>query len=102
MTANTKNVLIKARDLLKDEARWTQDAFARNPGGRSVHSKAEDACAWCSVGAVRQVSAFEEWDDAESALTKAAGMVITAYNDDQYRTHDEVLRVFDKAIQATP
>lgn len=103
---DTVEVLMKARELLSDPKRWTQNWCARTAVGEITDVFSDDAVSWCSFGAIRR-SAGIDADvgcslDAESTLCSALGHSCTAraaeWNDTTGRTHAEVLAAFDKAI----
>jgi hypothetical protein len=105
-------VLIAARSLISDPARWTRDAYARTAGGCEIRDSHPDAASWCASGAIwRTVTGAVEdglfaWSEershaihaAHALLSKAAGQRgIKDTNDNG--THAEVLAMFDRAIQ---
>lgn len=52
-----ESVVTEARRLLAQAAArvergWTQNVWAREPGGRAVDARDPKACAWCAQGAV--------------------------------------------------
>jgi hypothetical protein len=97
-------ILRRARDLIKDPARWTTGAFARNANGGEVCADDPGACEWCALGAVFVSQRSEE--DIEPA-SKARGLLAEAaegfgfegagmLNDST--DHTTVLAMFDAAI----
>lgn len=109
MTAS--EVLQQARDLISDPKRWTQGTYAKTKEGSIAYPPThKDAYCFCSIGAIARVQNLLPVD-AESS--KAVGFLtqlvtgqpgvddrwaIPEFNDS--RTHDEVLQMFDFAIEA--
>lgn len=108
-------VLREARALISDPSRWTKGAEARDIGGKSISSRSDSAVCFCSSGAVEHIV----WRDRAScpvSTNKAlfAGLIalceeverdtgyrkpIEVWNDNEARTHEEVLTLFDLAIE---
>jgi hypothetical protein len=92
-------LLINAKEMISNPTNWCR-GHMRNPGGQR-----------CAVGAALDADSFpyKTWvaasialDRAAYALTRPTGHIIytaTAYNDS--RTHADVMRLFDKAIEMT-
>ena len=111
---DTHAVLVAARALLTPPAAWTRVAFARNEAGNSTISGDPSAVCWCAVGAVNRAARTQfgvcglQAMTAVDALATALGALVAdtsggvaAYNDAPERTHEEILELFDKAIDAT-
>lgn len=94
----TLEVLVKARELLSDPARWTQGCFARTIDGAKVRSRSKNAVCFCSVGALRKVGGSAALGTAIDLLEAVVDDSIDAWNDDPWRTHADVLAAFDAAI----
>lgn len=101
---DVKEVLIQARELISDERRWTVRSLARDKYGNSVPVSSPGATCWCSAGALSRVILENGNNDAtvytriKDLLRKAiSGESYVAFNDS--RTHEEVLKMFDKAIE---
>ena len=107
----TKEILQKARDLITDPAKWTTGFFARDVEGRIQAANKESTVCWCAWGAIQKVVGSDTfkrmdnlhlWDTLWNATGEpdygSASHVIWSYNDNH--THEEVLAVFDKAIEA--
>jgi hypothetical protein len=93
-------ILISAKDLISDPAKWTQNAPARDEKGKEVPAVSESATCWCTIGALHKVSEGEgymRFSDAYKALcdSSPSGMV-AHYNDEG--THADVMALFDRAI----
>ena len=91
----TKKVLVKARSLI--EKGWTQKALARDAHGEKVHPKDPNACEWCATGALRAV--LVNISDYSDLLTSQAPSDIILFNDNTNTTKEDILAVFDKAIE---
>jgi hypothetical protein len=106
-TTVQKQVLINARALIADRARWTRCTFARTASGHQVVWYAETAAKWCAVGALYR-AAYDLVGDPKAAtrigdeLAKSVcpkrwlGSLATL-ND--WRGHAAVLKTLDKALQ---
>lgn len=103
---STVEILQKARDLISDPKRWTQDAYARDDFGNetvSFGSSAvpESSICFCSIGAIASVakSTITEAETGEAFKLIEAGISaeLAVYNDTH--THAEVLAAFDRAIE---
>lgn len=93
-------VLRAAREKIATPERWTKGVFARDTLGEAVPYRAADAVCFCLRGAILRVDT--DWPDiweAERLVHVAVGTDDAAgWNDDEDRTHSEVLAAFDKAI----
>ncbi len=102
---NTIELLTSARNLIADPEHWTQRAFARDGFGNSIGPTADSACSWCSLGALTKSFGNIWWPESHcEPLEQAIGqlhpdnlMSLADFNDSH--THQEVLAVFDKAIE---
>jgi hypothetical protein len=99
MTLSPKETLLKARELISDPKRWTQESFARDGRGRSA-SIANGVC-FCSIGAIASVAGTNLVRPVPDSILKLAGFKSHAewarFNDSH--THAEALAVFDRAIE---
>lgn len=102
------------KELLKDEKRWTKGTFARDKKGQPVavtKKDFEEATGFCLVGAAAKVtmadlppyqnsalSASLPASRIASALAKVLGQSAWGWNDASARTHDDVMRLLDRAI----
>jgi hypothetical protein len=92
-------VLKRARTLV--ESGWCQKAYATDAVGQQVRPEDPTAVAYCIRGALRAQEADTDLDalnDADRALERRAMRGIAGFNDQQGRTKDEVLTLFDRAI----
>lgn len=116
-------VLTRARDLIAEPTHWTKGEFARNEYGYSVGIDSPNACCFCTIGAVRR-ACYEEgltytgvsqaairklcrciaetlpYTDYDGSNNVAMRYNIAAWNDAEERTHDDVMNVFQCAIDA--
>lgn len=94
-----KEILIAARAKIADREHWTTGAFARAKDGLTRRPDNVDAVCWCSIGAIESIGDWRavENSNAKILLRLAVGGSAVGFNDSH--THDEVLAVFDKAIQ---
>ena len=89
-------LLRKARDLISDPTGWTKGRFKRQD---CYHPPR-----YCAVGALMEASAEDvnrttpACERLERIVAKE-GWSITAYNDDEDTTHQDILDLFDCAIK---
>jgi hypothetical protein len=105
-----RQVLINARALIADPARWTMWMLASTASGRPVTWHDRAARRWCAVGAVHR-AAFDLLGDRGRAITIAsdviAGMAVhatprmglPALND--AHGHAAVIALFDRVLAAS-
>jgi hypothetical protein len=93
--------LTAAQELIRDPQNWTKNAYARFANGRET-SNLDDACKWCSIGAVlkvmgQTVAAEElvEFDYLGRAINDTKFGGVPDFNDSH--SHSEVMWMFDKA-----
>lgn len=110
---STVEILQKARDLISDPARWTQDAYARDEHGREGAEPNDcDAVCFCSLGAIYRTTSIDiaeylpysvtlnlaqEMQAVETDTRGKCERYIADFNDGH--THAEVLAAFDRAIE---
>ncbi|MFM7009062.1 MAG: hypothetical protein ACKO0Z_06965 [Betaproteobacteria bacterium] len=98
----TVEILKRAREIIAAPGAWTKGKDAINEKGEGVNPKSPNACAFCSYGAVlREVPLGEHFrviDILREALPKGYEM-ISLYNDHSITSHDDVLALFDRAIE---
>lgn len=112
--ATTKEVLVKARELISKG--WTQGALMRakdmtvqHVGARGyddmIGGRVDGAC-YCISGAIFTACGGhgQKSDMARNALSELLPSevyrCIPLWNDDPQRKHDEVIALFDRAIDA--
>lgn len=93
-------ILIKSKELISNPKNWTQGMFARDEYGTPVPSISENACSWCSAGAVIKVAnniyvAISLFALLEKSISRA----IAPFNDNPESTHEDIMNMFDKAIE---
>lgn len=100
----TLEVLIAARKLIEKPENWTRAFLARDSHGDPVYVHSDKAVCFCAMGALHkaigETSAeyLDVVDDAAESLASAARIdTVAGFNDTH--THDEVLVLFDKAIE---
>lgn len=98
-----REILVDARKAIEDPEHWTQGACARDAQGNEVDETSRFAASWCAVGATYKALRAARQDMATQlidALSRACNASISEYNDTH--THEEVLAMFDKAIELVP
>ena len=102
-------LLLRLRELLVEEDRWTQYAEARNNDGYPVRHYSKFACSWCLTGAVARIA--NEHPEVKngyhrllSALNREVKITchvadIQEWNDVEDRQHSEVIALLDRAIK---
>lgn len=116
-TKSTKKLLIEAKALIADKKNWTKKAFARTEDNASVEIQSDEACKFCSVGAVVKAAgernadacfigrfnsspykAFHLLDNEAAKFGDCTFTSLVGLND--YGSHEDVMQVFDNAIKA--
>lgn len=97
-------LLREARELIAQG--WTQHAFARDAQGEICAASEAVATCWCIRGAVRRVCLTGEssesplWGKVLHTLSTTLGRGgLAEWNDAPERTKEEVLSLFDRAIE---
>lgn len=100
-------ILNAAADLLTHKGAWTKGAFARDRSGQTTNSTNSNACSWCVVGAIGNVTVNatpgQHWQ-AIKALTHflqeyLGDILPTEWNDDQ-RSAKPVIAALRGAAEA--
>jgi hypothetical protein len=93
--------LTAAQELIRDPQNWTKNAYARFANGRET-GNLNEACKWCSVGAVLKVTgrpveaeSLSEFDYLGRAINDMKAGAVPEFNDSH--NHAEVMWMFDKA-----
>lgn len=107
-------VLIRAREIISDEARWIKGYYAKKKDGVKTAASSPYATCWCAVGAIIKATSevaqkdFKRRLDIEDAAATALDDIIIPkfdsvanFNDHSSTTHKDVLEVFDRAIENT-
>ena len=99
-----RKTLKDAKALIKNKEHWCKEDLAQDKEGRSVDVCDEDAHSWCILGAVTKVFNYSyEYESAISALKSQLPpdyKSIDEYNDHFMTTHQDILDLFDDAIEA--
>ena len=100
---NTKEHLLKMRELLADPKAWTTGEYARNEANEPCEATSSTAKKWCLFGASWRAG----YELASTHVCNAPTLGFTnqgcvlRWNDDPDRTHAEVLAHLDSLIQNT-
>ena len=98
----TSEILSAAKKLIETPDKWTKGAFGRtaNGDGRLAPEDTRDAISWCAAGAIKMTApGVRDIELAYQMFERAVGIFsIPPWNDSEFRTHDEVMAGFDKAI----
>lgn len=101
---NVTKTLIEAKAIIAKPENWTQGVFARDKTGHQVHVADPDAVCFCSLGALRKTGIKETsgavYMRARGCLADSGGSVDIA-NINDTSTHEEVMAMWDKAIEAS-
>lgn len=88
---------MKAWELLSKEDAWVRGSFALDQNGDICSSNADEACSWCTLGAINKC--YPEYDlwcevitKVEERLSRDVGCkLVTVWNDNEHRTQEEVV-----------
>ena len=112
----TSEMLMRARALIETEDRWIKGANAKNTAGREIEPHDPFCWSLCAQGAViRAVDRSMEWSTEIERLAMERTLLVhlicsarsnsgnpvmnlTSYNDHSTTTHDDIMKVFDMAI----
>lgn len=96
----TALVLMWARHLIADERRWCKRAFARTWFDIPIPVQSSIARRFCAIGAIKRAGRELGMPIkyARKALEWQTVRPVADWNDDAWRTHDEVVAAFDAAI----
>ncbi len=97
-------LLAKAKEIISDPKHWAKHEFAYDKDGYEVHPDSSTAACWCARGAVYAANKSYTGAEVEEAFKHLAavcplGVLIGFYNDQPERTHDDIMDLFDKAIE---
>lgn len=94
--------LVRIRDLLHVESRWTKGWFARDAEGNDVSTNNPNAVCFCLSGAVTKTSPDGKTEVVEtflnSQLSSLDGLTIPDFNDDS--DHADVLAFLERCLSA--
>ena len=105
-------VLTETRSCLMRPERWTQSAMARDAAGQDCSPVYNKATCWCLLGALTNAMYTlcakhggdpSEWSwargRAKEHIRRVLGIIFIAkWQDEEGRTHAEVLSALDKAL----
>jgi hypothetical protein len=90
----------------KVEAGWTQRSAARDADGLQCGWADASACSFCAMGALWRVATKAHLSEATDILERALdgagagpGMSVISFNDSPYRLKEDVLKLYDVAIE---
>jgi len=98
--------MLKVRELLSDESKWTKGTYARNSENIRVYATSLEASRWCLVGALRKCypGFGEDYYEAQRKIENTLGHSIHSFvcylpdwNDAPERTFKEVKDLVNKA-----
>lgn len=101
-------VLVGARQLLSDPKKWTKGALARNAKECNLSVDSSSACCFCSIGACLKIQENPNWlgDGShwerfmDASCREIVGHEnIVSYNDNGSTKHEDILKLFDYAIE---
>ena len=90
-------------ELLAKPESWCQQSLGRDKDGMTVGCLSTDAVSWCIEGALlRCFNIGRDYEEANLKLLETFKKLhrcynYTSWNDDKYRTHDEVLALLKEA-----
>lgn len=87
---------MKLRELLTDESKWTQKAYARDKDGKPTGALSPTAVCWCLDGAIRKCcpESLEGRIEIFSKLLDKTRMGIIQFNDTH--TFAEIKTILDE------
>lgn len=91
---NNLERLILARAVIEDPARWTRRSIARSAFDNEVLPHDPRAVCWCAMGACCLSGA----DLTPLLLVLPGNETLPSFNDDERKTHADILNLFDRAI----
>lgn len=98
-----KDILIRARKRISNRENWAQNAIAKDKNEKEVEAKSSEAVSWSIYGAICIESAVEDTKEVLFFLEKFLvknGKRIPLYKFNNSFSHEEVIKLFNKAIEA--
>lgn len=98
-------ILKAARAVIEKPESWTKGYYAKAEDRTWTISNGPKAVCFCSIGAIEKATGKVHYGggwpfEAEYMLRRAADVSnIADFNDAPERTHEEVLAIFDRAIE---
>lgn len=104
---DSKEILIKIRELLADPKHWTKGSYARvKKGGESTSYDVENATCWCLMGALNKVvngvydsSTIKAKNLLQSCLPIKYLEQLIEFNDNKNTKHAQIIKALDCAIE---
>lgn len=99
-------VLVLAKEKISTPDKWTKGVGARNSKGEWINVFSKDAACFCSIGAIMNVCEnisirLETYKILRNSFPSIFNnYTVASFNDSYATTHDDVMKVFDKAIEA--
>lgn len=88
---------MKIRELLAKPEAWTKKAYARDQMGRLSSARGEETCSWCLIGAAIKCYGDNPcYDFITLKIENEISMSLARWNDDESRTHEQVLALVTK------
>jgi len=81
---------------------WTQRVWARDAGGCASDGTAAEAVCWCALGALAGAEVdhiSRAMAELGAALPEGAHHGVDEWNDAPGRTHEDVIALYDRAIE---
>ena len=99
VASNLKRVILDLNEGRKRiEKGWTRRAYARDAKSRRVFPEAPSATKWCAVGSCYANPGSITYL-RRALYNKFSEDSITDWNDQKGRTQDQVLKLYDSAIE---
>lgn len=99
-----RDLITAGRRLILNPDNWFKGAEARTAKGIHCSPKDPRAACFCSIGAIFAYDSGQQGqlavnllDEATNALTGGQFTSIVSYNDNNGTTHEDILKVWDKA-----
>lgn len=117
MSHPAKDCLKNVRVLLTPPSAWQKCCYATSAEGFDVAPESPDAVCFCLVGAIRRVCPSADFTVLQCLMetaSKSLGLLpappdgwtlpftITRWNDAPSRTHEQVLKTLDLAVELAP
>ena len=91
-----KEKLMVAKEVISDPAKWCRGVYARGADGWSREVSSEEACQFCTLGALMRVNAYGVGVSVLKTCLPDDYANVAAFNDSA--THEQVMQLFDCAI----
>lgn len=95
---NTLERLILARAIIEDPARWTRRCIARSRFDDEVLPHDPRAVCWCAMGACILAGGNSSGALMGVLSDEFPKETLPSFNDDERRSHADILNLFDRAI----